>query len=877
MKTKNTRRLRLIAFTLIILAILAAGLYYGKDFLMELWWYTSLDLASYFLLRETYHIAAIAVLVLLLAAMVFANLHIAGKIQQAATGIAAPDGSELPGRQRSLLNRLFHFASPLQNMLVSLLLALVLVLPLYPAWEDFLLYFASSPAGIQDPAYGKDISYYLFSYPVHRLLQRELLLVFILLLVVLAIFYRREQRKSSEHKDALPLPGKIHLTALILAILFIEAWGIYLERIGLLYESRHEPVFFGPGFVEMRYGLPLLWLKFISFLGAGLTGVFYLHHRKGAGYIAAFGAAFLLFTGLKNLPLLPELLEEYYVKSNPVAAEQRYMQYNINATLHAFGLNRLEKIEYPLLSSLTLEVNAEISEELHNIPVWDNDLLSNVYQQLQAIRPFYRFDDIAVDRYTLNGRESQVNIAARELAFGKLPAEAQTWNNRHLIYTHGYGAVITPSDQQAGKPMRWLLKNITLDTAHESLKITRPEIYYGLADYSYAIVPNSAPSSFGKTTADDLISTYQGSGGLKLSSLLHKLVVSAYLGDSDIFFSTAITSQSRILVRRNIRERIHAITPFLQLDANPYPVILDGKIYWIVDAYTTSTRYPLVKPVTAPFDAEDSENQVSDQINYVRNSVKIIVDAYHGKVDYYIVDHQDPVIDTYRRLYPTLFKDISRMPKGFIRHLNYPRALFTLQMQIYSRYHQQRPEVFYQQSDTLEFPEQGGEAITPYYLLLDPLEKPTVSDSEYQSFLLVSPMSPVGRENLRLIAVAGCFDNERCRETFSNNIQIYHFPRDIQVEGPAQISGIMDQNPEISRQLTLWNQRGSKVIRGKMIIVPVERSLLYIQPLYLSATSATGFPQLARIVVVMNRQAVMDTSLSGAFRQLQKKLQPAAQ
>ena len=873
MKAKNTRLLKIVAYTLIILLTTAACLYFGKDFLMQLWWYTSLDLMAFFLLRESYHITVIITLTGILTALFFGNFFTAGKALQALPGRAMPDHKN-PVEDSGPLNRSSAFSSIRRNLAASLLLAVLLMLPIYPDWEHFLLYFASSPAGIQDPAYGNDISYYLFSFPVYRILQRELLLVFVLLLIVLAVFYRWGQRHASARNNGLPMPGRRHLTALLLSIIFIEAWGIFLERIDFLYENRHDPVFFGPGFVEMRYGLPLLWLKFLSFLGAGLAGIYFLHYRQGGRTIAAFGLAFLLFASLQKLSLPSDLLERYYVKANPVAAEQRYMQDNIDATLQAFDLDRAVQIDYPVLSSLTPEVNTEISRELANIPVWDNALLQQMFQQLQAIRSFYRFDDIAVDRYTLDGRETQVNISARGLAFDKLPAEAQTWNNQHLIYTHGFGVAATPSGQQAGQPMRWLLQNISLDSEHAPLKISRPEIYYGLSDYRYAIVPNSAPSGFADTGNPD--KDYHGSGGLKISSLLHKLVISAYLGDASIFFSTAITAQSRILVLRNIRKRLQFISPFLQLDPNPYPVIVDGKIYWIVDAYTTSRRYPLVKPVPTSFAEPTTATAESGQLNYIRNSVKIIVDAYQGSVDYYIVDNQDPVINTYRRLYPTLFKDISRMPRGFIKHLSYPKALFTLQMQVYSRYHQQQAEIFYQQSDTLEFPKQGEEPITPYYLLLDPLEKPGVPDSQEQSFLLVSPMSPVARENLRLIATAGCFDKQRCADTYASDIRIYNFPRDIQVEGPTQISAIIDQTPEISRQFSLWNQRGSKVIRGNIIIVPVERSILYVQPIYLAATSTQGFPQLARIVVAMNRHAVMDTSLPGAFQQLQKKLQPTA-
>jgi uncharacterized membrane protein (UPF0182 family) len=290
-----------------------------------------------------------------------------------------------------------------------------------------------------------------------------------------------------------------------------------------------------------------------------------------------------------------------------------------------------------------------------------------------------------------------------------------------------------------------------------------------------------------------------------------------------------------------------------------------------MDAYTTSNIYPVVKPVSSPFKDIDAYTEEPETLNYVRNSVKIIVDAYNGTVDYYIVDEQDPIIRAYQRAYPFLFKNIADMPEVFVKHLSYPQQLFTLQMQIYARFHQTDPEVFYQQSDALEFAQQDGKPMIPYYLIVDPLEKSTEVQSEYQNFILVSPMSPIGRDNLRLVAVAGCF-GEQCNQKYSAAIEAYNLPLDVQIDGPAQINAIINQTPEISSQFTLWGQRGSRVIRGRMIIMPVEETILYIQPIYLRASSQTKFPQLVRVVAVLGQHAVMDISLQAAFQKLQQKI-----
>jgi uncharacterized protein len=863
----NRRLYKMLSYIVIILLGIGAFIFFSMDYLMELWWFTELGYEYYFLLRDGYLVSLLTAIILVFAPFIFLNFLLAARITQSDTQRSSPEsGNGNENWLKTLISsRAIRVFIPL-----SLLLTIPLLIPVALNWESVLLYFFSSKSGVVDPVYGKDISFYLFSYPVYKLVNQELLITFSLLFTVIAIFYWRRYKKSSDQSAEFSLPGKIHLTSLILLIVLVAAWSISLERIDYLYESRHEPVFFGPGFVEMNYGLPLIWLTFIAFLGAAIAAVYYIFQKKGIKYIVGFALACLIFVAIKNTSWLPGLIEKIYIKPNPVKAEGKYIQFNIDATLNAFALDQVEQIDFPALSSLNPHITAKISDELYNVPVWDNDLLLEVYEELQTIRPFFRFFNVAVDRYMFGGREHQVNIGARELSINKLPEAAKTWNNKHLIYTHGYGAVVTPSQQTANQPPQWLLQNINLSTRYEKFKIERPEIFYGLADYSYAIVPNNAPTNFRTADRPELNPDYFGSGGLKISSLLRKLIVATFIRDKNIFFANSITDQSKILLRRNIFRRIKTITPFLQLDSSPYPVIVNNKIYWIMDAYTTSNLYPVVKPVSSPFKKID-ETEDPETLNFVRNSVKIIVDAYNGSVDYYIVDEQAPIIRAYQRAYPFLFKNIAEMPEEFVKHLSYPQQLFTLQMQIYARFHQTDPEVFYQQSDALEFAQQDGKPMLPYYLIVDPLEKPTEVQSEYQNFILVSPMSPIGRENLRMVAVAGCM-GEQCNKRYSAEIEAYNLPLDVQIDGPAQINAIINQTPEISRQFTLWGQRGSRVIRGRMIIMPVEKTIIYIQPIYLRASSQTKFPQLVRVVAVLGQHAAMDTSLQAAFQKLQKKI-----
>jgi len=727
-----------------------------------------------------------------------------------------------------------------------------------------LLFFYSTSSGIADPAYGKDISFYLFYYPVFLLLQQELLASFALLFLIIVLFYWYNFDTDKKSNAKFPSPAKAHLAIIAVIVILLQGWGIVLERIGLLYEDRHMPVFFGPGAVEMRFDLPLIWLTFFAFLGTTLSIIYFIYKQRGLKFIAGFTIAYLLLLGVRQLSFIPEFIDNYYVKPNPIKAEKRYIQNHIDATVNAFGLDQVKQIDYPAASSLTANDGAKISRTLHNVPLWESRLLANVYEQIQAIRPFYSFSGIATDRYTLNDKSYQVNIAARELSLDKLPSAANNWENRHLIYTHGYGVAITPSSQQATKPTKWFLRDIALNTEYEKLKISHPAIYYGLNNSEYAIVPNDARKS--SHNHQDVLRKYTGSGGVSVSSLLKKLAFSAYLGEPNILFSRSISNNSRLLFNRNISQRIHTLAPFLRQDPNPYPVIIKQKLYWVVDAYTTSDMYPLVAQVNASFSPEKEENT---NFNYIRNSVKIIVDAYNGSVDFYIVDKTDPLINAYNKAYPSLFKAIEIMPKEFIKHLSYPKTLFRLQMDVFARYHQKKPEIFYQQNERLHLAH--DEALMPFYLTIDPLEEK--QQSFQQKFVLVDIFSPYGRDNLAFINIAGCILSEDCDNHFQADIVAYKLPTDVQIEGPAQITGFINQTPEISRQFSLWNQRGSKVIRGRMIVMPVEEQILYIQPIYLAASSKTGFPQLARVIVVMNQLAIMDTSLKSAFEKLQNRLQ----
>ena len=470
---------------------------------------------------------------------------------------------------------------------------------------------------------------------------------------------------------------------------------------------------------------------------------------------------------------------------------------------------------------------------------------------MQELRTYYDFAHVDVSHYNVNGNNQQVFLAVREMNTAELPKGARNWVNDHLVYTHGYGAVMTPAGQGGDEPMTWFLRGIPLESDF-GFKVEQPGVYFGmLENYPYVIVPNDA-GEFGYPKGDaNVTENYDGSEGVFINSAFRKLMFAYFLKDRDIFFTTKTNEKSRILFRRNIQERIRTLTPYIALDRDPYAVVTANNLYWIQDAYTTSQFYP----------NSASYGEGPGRINYIRNSVKIVVNAYNGKVDYYIFDTRDPFINAYRRMYPGLFKDESQMPPELLSQVRYPQDLFDVQMAIYAKYHQREPEVFYQQEDIWDvgIPGIASENQRPtrsYYLTLDMIERNRFD------FVLVSPVTPKGRANLRAMALAGSD-----RSSYGKLI-VYSFPKGELVYGPAQINALINQDTTVSQQFTLWDQVGSQVARGNMVIFPIEKMLVYIQPVYLKSSATLKIPELKRLIMTQGQVVVMEKSLEEAFAKM---------
>ncbi len=822
------------------------------DFMVDLWWFGSLGYEAYFWLRLSYRYLIFGGFALLFFLIFFLNFWVASRFL--GTSPESAQNAAALSRARALIHK-FRSGSLKVYTPFSLALAVLLAWPFYQRWERSLLFLFAPATGRTDPVFGKDISYFLFSLPVYLSILNTLLAVLGLLSLGILLLYWLERRILVKQTLRLPKGAKVHLSVLVFLMFLVGVWDFLLQRHSLLYDTSHAGLFFGPGFVEMRVILPLIWLCLVFLLGTAACLIFYINVRRGLRALVLLTTLFFIVLWARYSPFLPDLVERYFVKPNEISRERPYIENNIQSTLAAYDLDRVERQEYKI-EEVPWNLNApRVKINLRNIPVWDREVLKDVYQQLQELRTYYKFSSVDVDRYTVNDVYQQVFLAPRELSLENLPSGVRNWINERLKYTHGYGVVMTPAAQGGEEPMTWFIQDIPPRSDY-GFKIAQPGIYFGLLESGYVIAPNDSREISYPIEGGNQLSDYQGRDGVPVHSLFRKLLFSVYFQERDIFFTAKTNPNSRILFRRNIVERIKTLTPFFRLDADPYLVVTKEGLFWIQDAYTASDRYPY-------------SQHHPQGLNYLRNSVKIVVDAYNGTVDYYLADPLDPIIQAYRRMYPGLIKSLDQLPAELKAHLRYPKDFFQVQMEIYAKYHQTDPEVFYKQEDLLEFPEiqHGGRAVRvePYYLTLNLL------DREKFEFISVCPMTPRARTNLRALAVVGC-DGDNY-----GKILMYTFPKGLLVHGPSQVDAFIDQEPQISEQLTLWNQKGSQVERGRMILLPVRGAILYIQPVYLKAAAGVKIPQLQRLIINKGEVTVMEPSLEQGLAKLDQRLRELAE
>jgi uncharacterized protein len=847
----------LIAATLVIAVIAFTAFHFiFLDLFVDLWWYQSLKLEFYFWLRLLYKFFFSGIVTLAFFAIFFFHFWIASRYLGLNPREEIVNSFEKNRRFQQFAD-LFMYSSAKIYTPISLVLAIFIALPFYNQWESTLLYFFGSASGVTETVYGNDVSFYLMSYPTYILVQKELLTAAILVFINVGILYWVEHIFVPEQSKEFPLGAKVHLTILLGFVVAFVIWGFMLDRFSLLYISSHEPVFYGPGFVEIRYYLPLIWLGIISFLATAITAVLFIFsekHRVKTPFIISV-IVFLGVIGLQNVQFIPNLIQKYIVNPNPVKTEKPFIKHNIDSTLASFDLKNIKTIDLSIKLDATQDIqNWSSQKHFENIPVWDREILLESYKQLQEIRPYYKFLNVDEDRYFILDHVRQVNLSAREMNISKLPQEAQNWENTHLRYTHGYGAAMSPAAQDAEKPLAWHLRDLNM-SSDVGFSVKHPDIYYGEENYDYAIVPNKL-DIVGIAQGPDLATAYHGEGGIPIPSFFRKALFSLYFKDEKIFFSSNITTESKVKIRRNIIDRVSTLTPFLHLDNDPYLVTTADRFYWILDAYTLSDKYPVAKP------AADDFLVTHKNFNYIRNSVKVVVDALDGDVDFYISDPSDALIQAYSNAYPGLFKTLDEMPSELREHLRYPRELYYMQMKVFAKYHQQSPELFYEQAETWQFASVREKPVLPYYQTMD-----FDSCNDTEEFVLINPMTPVNRDNLSMVGVASTLDKINCSQGYKPNITVYKFGKEVQVNGPAQVESLINEDPEISAQFTLWGQYGSNIELGRMIILPMGNSVLYVQPVYMKSTKKT-IPELARVIVSIGNEVVMDKTLWAAFKRL---------
>ena len=825
------------------------------DFFVDLWWYQSLKLESYFWLRLLYKFFLSGGVTLAFFIIFFTHFWLAARY----LGLnSAENLSNSESRRVQKFADTFMSGSAKVYTPISLFLALMIATPFYDQWESTLMYFFGDTSGVKETVYGNDVSFYMLAYPTYQLIQQVLLITASLIFVMVCILYWLEHTYIPDQRKSYPKGAKIHLTLLIGFVVAFVLWGFMLERFALLYTDNHEPIFFGPGFIEVRYQLPLIWAAMATFLIFALAAIQFVHSEKHDKpqplWISLF--IFLAVWQTPNLQFIPEALQRFVVNPNPVKAEKEFMQHNINATLAAYDLQNIKTVEMTVKLDAAQDIETWSSQKhFENIPVWDREFIIFSYKQLQEIRPYYKFLSVDEDRYLISDHLRQVNISAREVNISKLPKEAQNWENRHLRYTHGYGAVMTPAAQEADAPLTWYLRDLNMHS-DVNLTVAHPDIYYGQEQYDYAIVPNEL-NVVGIAGTDHLESEpYHGDGGIPITSMFKKALFAFKLADEKLFFSTNISKDSKLKIYRNITERIHKLTPFLHLDKDPYLVMTKDRFYWIQDAYTLSDKYPVSKPIY-------NENLNGQKpFNYIRNSVKITIDAFDGDVDYYLIDSNDVIAKAYSRAYPSLFKPLDEMPAELKAHLRYPRDLYTIQMQVYAKYHQQNPELFYEQAETWAQANVHEKPVLPYYQTMD------FGDcNDTEEFDLINAMTPVNRNNLSMVGIASTMDKIGCSGMYKPSLTVFKFGKDVQVNGPEQIEALTQQHPEISEQFTLWDQNGSSVEMGRMVILPMGNTILYVQPIYIASTK-NKMPELTRIIVSIGNETVMDTTLHSALNRL---------
>lgn len=712
------------------------------------------------------------------------------------------------------------------------------------AWETFLKYQHSSSFHLTDPVFGRDISFYVFSLPFYGVLLRYTFFAVLFSFAAITAYYvlsgeiffaRFRIQSTSLIKSHL----SFHL------VLFFSLLGILFKLVPYRLLLQRKTLLVGAGFTDVHVVLPVISvLSVLCFVCAAMSLLYMFSRSLSSMLISVFSLLALVLFWFLGVVFIPSLVQKFVVAPNELEKERPYLSHHIRFTRYAYGLEKLSEKEFFPEGEFTRKTLSRSELTLKNIRLWDHRPLLSTYRQLQEIRTYYAFYDVDVDRYHIGNEYRQVMLSAREMDTGKLPS--RMWINEHLTYTHGYGAVVSPVNRisQEGLP-EFFVKDIPPKGAKE-LFVQQPQIYFGEGADRYVVVNTKARELDYPSGDKNVFTRYEGRAGVPAGGYLRKLLLAFFFRELKILFSQDITASSRFLFYRNILVRLEKIAPFLSFDQDPYLVIASGKLFWIVDAYTATKRFPY-------------SSFLRGELNYIRNSVKAVVDAYDGTATFYVSAPDDPLVQTYMKIFPGLFQPLSDMPPDIAAHIRYPERLFLIQAEMLRTYHMKDPGVFYNKEDLWDVPTElfGSEEVSmeAYYTILK------LPGEQKEEFVLMLPFTPSKKNNLSAWLCA------RSDKLHYGELLLFKFPKKKLVYGPMQVEARIDQEPEISKQLSLWSQRGSQVIRGNLLVIPLENTLLYVEPVYLQAEQSQ-IPELKRVVVAHGNRVIMEENLERGLEQL---------
>jgi uncharacterized membrane protein (UPF0182 family) len=836
-----------------ILVLIAVGMITG--YLVKWLWMGQLHYSGIFwtLLSVQWTMFAVAFVVVFL----FAWLN----LRQASRGIGALDGGTGSTRRGAVAlstpadamsGELSQHVVASAIVIVSLGIAWMAANIFFGEWDTYLRFRFGGSFGMADPLFGMDVGFYVFQLPFYRLLQTGIMLLTVITTLAVGGLYASSQLLQMQRGRPSVLAGRgiSHVSVLLCILVANWGFGLILDHYDLVYSTMG--VVYGAGFTADHVTRIALWIMMaVSVVACVLLAVNVVRRRTRALVV---GAGVYVAVYVVGIFLIPGLFQKLVVVPSELARESPYLKNYIAFTRKAYDLETIGETSYPALSDLTPDVLARNNDTVENIRLWDSRPLLQMYEQMQAIRLYYEFYHVGVDRYHLKDGYHQVMLATRELS-PQLPAAAQTWVNEYLEFTHGYGLVMNSVSKIAtGGFPQYLLQNVPA-TSSEGLNIAQPAIYYGQTMPGYRIVATGTKEFDYPKGNDNVYTSYAGTGGIPLDSLWRRVLFAWTQRDINILLTTYLRPESRIQIWRDVQERVGRIAPFLRLDNDPYPVLSEGRMFWIQDAYTTTDQFPYAAPHSAGF---------AQNLNYLRNSVKVVVNMYDGSVQFYVMDPKDPILAAYLGAFPGVFKSLDQLSPDLKAHLRYPEGLFAIQADQYRTFHMTDPQVFYNREDLWVAPHEtyGGQqqAMEPYYILMK------LPGSDTLEYLLMTPFTPQNRNNMIAWMAARCDFPDYGKKLF------YQLPKEKLIYGPEQIEAMINQNPTISQQLTLWDQRGSHVIRGKLIVTPIENSFLYVVPIYLQA-EGENFPQLKRVIALTGDRVAMEPSLDEAVAALFTKQQ----